>query len=229
MFPGPAREVVLAPARDEVEMRQACALATHGTMDADIFALARFVTGREWGRDLNKIRLAKRMLSKYQKILTENANAKEDDTGLAREPADPLNHKSGGQMQECPVRGMDVLIVSTSCKDFSKAGSVQHVRAGAHSGLAREPPGLAQMFKQWKRIGKGRWWKKLMMMYLMLSEDRTTFNFTGGFVRPWVGKLLDRDQQKEYNRKQEAKAAKDKAKAKPAVAKAKAQGKGQGQ
>ena len=68
-----------------------------------------------------------------------------------------------------------------------------------------------------------------MMMYLMLSEDRTTFNFTGLFIRPWVGKLLDRDQQKVYNRKQEAKAAKDKAKAKPAVAKAKAQGKGQGQ
>ena len=57
-----------------------------------------------------------------------------------------FNHKSGGQMKECPVRGMDVLIVSTSCKDFScmnntkhthtildgpdtKGGSVQHVRA----------------------------------------------------------------------------------------------------
>ena len=134
-------------------------------MDADIFALAlaRFATGREWGRDPTKIRLAKRMVSKYQKILMKNAI------------------------------------------------------------------GPAQVFKYWKRFGKGRGWKKLMIMYLMLSEDRTTFNFTGDFVRPWVGKLLDRDQQKEYNRKQEAKAAKDKAKAKPAVAKAKAQGKGQGQ
>ena len=65
-----------------------------------------------------------------------------------------------------------------------------------------------------------------MIMYLIISEDRRTFNFTGDFVKPWVGKLLDRDQQEKYYRKQAAKA---KAKAKPAVAKAKAQGKGQGQ
>ena len=298
VFPGPAREVVLAPAKKdtvddpgpdvdptagpsnrapgpspiEPEMLQACALATHGTMDPDISALAHFVTGREWGRDPTKIRLAKRMLSKYQKILTGNANAKENDTGLAREPADPLNNP--GPAREHPGLAQ----VFKYWKTFGKGAGFQITcMAGRHRsplvlnliamamaeednpGLAGEHPGLAQVFKywkggsigpgfqinrsptpkmlnlmaaamalrglvfrNWKRFGKGRWWKRLMIMYLIISEDSKTFNFLGDFVAPWSGKLLRPEQQKKWDQKERRKAA-----AKHAAPKAKAKAKAQ--
>ena len=74
------------------------------------------------------------------------------------------------------------------------------------------------MFRNWKRWGKGRWWKRLMIMYLIISEDRKTFNFLGDFVAPWPGKLLGPEQQKKWDQKERRKAA-----AKHAAAKAKAQ------
>ena len=78
------------------------------------------------------------------------------------------------------------------------------------------------MFRNWKRWGKGRWWKRLMIMYLIISEDRKTFNFLGDFVAPWPGKLLGPEQQKKWDQKERRKAA-----AKHAAPKAKAKAKTQ--